>query len=238
MAIVTVLVTLTAVVRPAAADAPVAMYVFPAGGQRGTEVKFRVGGLYLHESCPFEMAGSGVVASPRITATNTVWFEGPVVPLPDSQQAEDYPRDMAGNVNIAADAALGLRTWRVWTAQGAVPSRPFVVGDLPELVEEEIEGEPIPVRVKLPVTINGRIFPREDVDVWTFDAKAGQAITCSCLTTRLGSPFEARLEIRDAQGKRLVENSEAATPAVDALVRFIAPHDGTYSIHVYDVKFG
>src|SRR5436190_14354660 len=67
MAIVTVLVTLTAVVRPAAADAPVAMYVFPAGGQRGTEVKFRVGGLYLHESCPFEMAGAGVVASPRIT---------------------------------------------------------------------------------------------------------------------------------------------------------------------------
>jgi len=220
------------------ADAPVAMYIFPAGGQRGAEVKFRVGGLYLHESCPFVMAGSGVVASPRISATDTVWFEGPVIPLPDSQQAEDYPRDMAGSVQISADAALGLRAWRVWTDQGAAPSRPFVVGDLPEVVEQEIDGEPIPAKVTLPVTINGRVFPREDVDVWCFEAKAGQAITCSCLTTRLGSPFDARLEIRDAQGRRLAESPETAPVGIDALVRFTAPRDGTYSVHIHDMKFG
>ena len=35
----------------------------------------------------------------------------------------------------------------------------------------------MPVRVALPVTINGRIFPREDVDDWTFNAKKGQALT-------------------------------------------------------------
>src|SRR5579863_9601070 len=212
--IVSLLVALTFVVRPAAADTPAAMYIFPAGGQRGTDVKFRVGGLYLHESCPFAMSGSGVVASPRITATDTVWFEGPVVPLPDSQQAEDYPRDMAGSVQIAADAAVGLRAWRVWTDQGAVPSRPFVVGDLPEVTEHEMDGEPIPVNVTLPLTVNGRIFPREDIDVWDFEAKAGQTITCSCVTTRLGSPFDARLEVRDSQGKRLAESPETAPAGI------------------------
>ena len=222
----------------ASADAPVAMYIFPAGGQRGTDVKFRVGGLYLHDACPFEMSGPGVAASSKIIATDTVWFEGPVIPLPDSQQAEDYPRDMAGNVTIAADATVGQRSWRVWTAQGAAPSRPFIVGDLPEVVENEIDGEPIPVGVSLPVTINGRIFPREDVDIWRFEAKAGQTITCACVTTRIGSPFEARLEIRDSQGKRLVESPETASPGVDALVRFTAPRDGTYSVHIFDVKFG
>ncbi len=214
------------------------MYIFPAGGERGTDVTFRVGGLYLHESCPFEMSGPGVTASSRIAATSTVWFEGPVIPLPDSQQAEDYPLDMAGSVQIAVEAAVGTRAWRVWTAQGAVPSRPFVVGDLPEVVEHEIDGAPIPVGVSLPVTINGRIFPREDVDIWSFEAKVGQTINCSCVTTRLGSPLEARIEIRDAQGKRLVENPEKAPPGVDALVRFTAPQDGTYSIHIHDVKFG
>ena len=41
--------------------------------------------------------------------------------LSDSQRAEDYPKDMAGRIEIAPDAAPGLRHWRLWTAQGAVP---------------------------------------------------------------------------------------------------------------------
>src|SRR5262245_7669452 len=88
-------------------DAPATMYIYPAGGQRGTDVQFRVGGLYLHDRCPFEMAGQGIEASPRIEQTKTTWFEGPVIPLPDSQQAEDYPQDLAGTVKIAADATVG-----------------------------------------------------------------------------------------------------------------------------------
>jgi hypothetical protein len=232
------LVAFSCTAPAAIADAPSAMYIFPAGGQRGTSVKFRVGGLYLHESCPFEMTGPGISGPLKIEAAETRWFEGPVIPLPDSQQAEDYPRDLAGMMTIATDAAPGLRTWRVWTDQGAVPSRPFIVGDLPEIVEDEIDGAPIPVRVTLPVTINGRIFPREDVDLWTFEAKAGQTITCTALTARLGSPFDARLEIRDSQGRRIAESTVAALPGIDAHVRFTASADGVYSVGIHDLKFG
>src|SRR5262249_47473744 len=146
----------------ARADAPEAMYIFPAGGQRGTEVRVRVGGLYFHESASFEMSGPGIEASPRIEQTETTWFEGPMIAFPESSSAESYPKDCLGTVRIAADALRGLRAWRVWTAQGATHARPFVIGDLPEVVEEEIAGRPLPVGVQLPVTINGRIFPRED----------------------------------------------------------------------------
>src|SRR5262249_2832229 len=86
------------------ANPPVASYIFPAGGQRGTTVKVRVGGLYLYKSCAFELLGQGVEASQQLHRTRTLWFEGPRLPLPASQQAEDYPRDMAGEVRIAADA--------------------------------------------------------------------------------------------------------------------------------------
>ena len=48
-----------AVVR---ADAPVASYVFPAGGQRGTTVKVRVGGECLPPGMAFKLTGSGVTA--------------------------------------------------------------------------------------------------------------------------------------------------------------------------------
>src|SRR5437868_14777849 len=91
------------------ANPPVAVYVFRAGGQRGQTVQVRVGGLFLNKSCGFELLGPGVVADKRIKATHSLWFEGPLLPLPESQQAEDYPRDMAATVRIAADAASGTR---------------------------------------------------------------------------------------------------------------------------------
>src|SRR5262249_39069563 len=120
------------------ANPPVASYIFPAGGQRGTKVAARVGGLFLHGGCGFELRGPGVQAPSRFQPTSTRWFEGPLLPLPDSQRAEDYPKDMAGTIGIDSDAPVGVRYWRLWTSQGATSSMPFVVGDLPEVVEEEI----------------------------------------------------------------------------------------------------
>ncbi len=218
----------------ASADPPVASYIFPAGGQRGQIIDVRVGGLNLHDSCGFEMLGPGVAADKSLRRTKTVWFEGPVLPLPDSQQQEDYPKDTAGRVTIAADAAPGLRHWRLWTAQGSTPAMKFVVGDLPEVVEQEIDGEPVPVEVKPPVTINGRIFPREDIDVWAFAATKGQTFTCEVNAARLGSPLDARLEVLDPDGRRLAEKVADGT---DPLLRFTAPTDGKYSVRIHDVSF-
>ncbi len=216
------------------ANPPVASYIFPAGGQRGTTVKVRVGGLFLYKSCGFELLGPGVAASRRLQRTRTVWFEGPILPLPDSQQAEDYPRDMAGEVRVAADAPLGPRRGRLWTAEGAASGLTFVVGDLPEVVEEEVDGDPIPVPVTLPVTVNGRIFPREDVDLWSFAARKGQSITAEVQASRLGSPLDSHLQALDARGRVLAENDDSG--GADSHLRFIAPEDGTYRLRIRDVN--
>ncbi|MDP6446808.1 MAG: hypothetical protein QF805_23655, partial [Pirellulaceae bacterium] len=114
----------------ASADTPSADYIFPAGGQRGTTVEFRVGAHFLHGGSPFEMSGPGVAASDRIVRTKTTWFEGPMIFKPASQGGENYPKDHRGKVTIAKDAPLGPRYWRLWTSQGAVGGRMFVVGDL------------------------------------------------------------------------------------------------------------
>ena len=220
--------------EPLRANPPVASYIFPAGGQRGTRVPVRVGGLFLHGDCGFEMLGGGVSVPGRLKQMKTLWFEGPLLPLPDSQRAEDYPRDMAGVINIAPHPALGVCFWRLWTSQGATPSLPFVVGDLPEIVEREIDGDPIPVRVQLPVTINGRIFPREDVDLWTFHAKKGQPVLCEVAAASLGAPLDARLEVLDEHGRVLAENDDDHGP--DPRLRFIAPADGTYQVRIRDTQ--
>src|SRR2546428_12770161 len=113
---------------------------------------------------------------------------------------------MAGRGHSGLDAPLGVRAWRLWNSQGATSAKKFMVGDLPEIVEEEIDGAPVPREVRLPVTINGRIFPRENVDIWAFEARKGQVISAEVCAARLGSPLDSRLEIRDPQGRRIAEN--------------------------------
>lgn len=235
------------VVPPCYANPPVGSYLFPAGGQRGTEVQVRVGGLFLYDRCGFEMLGPGVTVPPRIERMPAVFFEGPLLPLPESQQAEDYPQDMSVRVRIDADAGLGVRRARLWTAEGVGGSleqvRPpqvpptglqFLVGDLPEIVEQEIDGDPIPVPVQLPVTINGRIFPRQDVDLWSFAAKKGQTISCEVHASRLGSPLDACLAILEASGRVLAENDDSN--GTDPRLRFTAPADGTYRVRIHDAN--
>src|SRR4051794_24579548 len=101
----------------ARAETPTAAFVFPAGGQRGTAVKVRVGGLNLFERAGWEIGGKGLALSKELLRAPTRWFEGPTLPLPDSQRQEDYPQDMAGEVKVAADAPLGARKLRLWTSE-------------------------------------------------------------------------------------------------------------------------
>ena len=217
------------------ADAPSASYIFPPGGRRGTTVQFRVGAHYLHGGSPFEMCGEGIEASSHIKEIETIWFEGPMIFKPVSQKPENYPKDHLGTVKIATDAMPGVRYWRLWTSQGVTSGRQFIVGDLPEFVEEEIDGRALPVHVPLPVTINGRIFPREDVDIWSFDAVAGQSITCEVYAARIGSPLDSRLEVQGPDGRRIAENVDHF--GSDSFLRFTAPQTGMYQLLIHDINY-
>ncbi len=218
----------------ASATPPVLSYLFPAGGQRGTAVKLRVGGLFLHDSAQFEIGGDGWTTRHLLKAIPRIWFEGPILSLPESQQAEDYPVDREASFAIPKDAKVGAVRARVWTSQGTATGPLFVVGDLPEVVEAEIDGDAIAVPVPLPVTVNGRIFPREDIDLWAFLAKRGETITAFANTTNIRSPMIAKLEITDASGNVLAEQSDRPGLGQDASVRFTAPADGTYHVRIRD----
>jgi hypothetical protein len=228
---------LAALFSAASAEPPHTSFIFPAGAQRGTKVEVRVGGCYLHQQAPWRMTGDGVQASPTVRlAPETIWFEGPKIYPPLSSRKEDYPKDYVGAVEIDTDAAPGPRYWRVSTSQGTTAARTFVVGDLPEVVEQEIDGDPVPTEVALPVTVNGRIFPRRDIDVWTFQAEANQPITCSVAAASLGSPLDARIAIRDPDGNLVTESS--GRHSLDPRLRFETGAAGRYEVHIHDAAYG
>ena len=216
-------------------EAPGTAYIFPVGGQRGTTVNVRIGGHFLYEKSELTLIGPGVTASSHVERTKTLWLEGPVIPQPASQQKEDYPKDYSAQFKIAADAPQGSCFWYCATSQGITPGMKFVVGDLPEVIEDESNGTRAASPVTLPVTINGRIFPREDVDDWSFAAKKGQVITCEVNAARLGSGLDSRLEVLDPQGRVIAENAD--TFGLDSFIRFTAPEDGTYLVRIHDIRF-
>ena len=217
------------------AEAPTANYSFPAGGQRGTTVAARLGGCNLHDSPRLLRSSRSPIQVERLLPIDVLWFEGPLIPQPASQQKEDYPRDFSTPITIAPAMSLGTSTWRLATSQGVTPPLGFVVGDFAEVVEDEAEGATPAVQVALPITINGRIFPREDIDAWCFSAKAGEIVTCSVATSSFGSPLEARLEVRDSAGRSVGEQlpEGAATPAL----KFTATVDGLYEVRIHDIAF-
>ncbi|MGV2337591.1 MAG UNVERIFIED_CONTAM: PPC domain-containing protein [Planctomycetaceae bacterium] len=104
------------------------------------------------------------------------------------------------------------------------------------LLEREIEGEPIPELVQLPLTINGRIFPRQDRDVWSFDATAGQLITCEVTAARILSPLDSRLTLFAPDGSVLAIDDD--TCGRDSRIRFKAVKSGRYQLQIEDADQG
>lgn len=218
------------------ANPPIASYIFPAGAQRGTSVDARVGGLFLHERCGFEITGKGINASHDLMPARKVWFEGTVLPLPDSQRQEDYPSDMSGKVTVAMDATLGYRRVRLSTSQGGASGPVFVVGDLPEVVETEQDGDAIAQATVLPVTANGRIFPRDDVDLWEFRTEPGKTYTAFIHGPAINSPILPLIDIVDTLGRVVTRAMAYPYTGTDGSVKFSPNDSGPYRIRVTDAR--
>jgi hypothetical protein len=221
--------------RAVQADPPLVSYIYPAGGQRGTEVSARVGGCNLYDSPKLFWSGAGITVPNELKPAQTIWFEGPVIPQPASQEREDYPRDYSLPLQLTDGAVLGKHAFRVATSQGVTAAWGFIVGTLPEIVEREVDGNSAPVAVTLPVTINGRIFPREDVDEWSFSASSGQTLTCHVATSEFGSPLRPCVSIVDANGRLLAESVPAGNTV--PVLRFTIPATGEYRVRIHDIGF-
>src|SRR5262249_31763731 len=161
---------------------------------------------------------------------------GPYHQNPIAQQPFDYPQDLAARMRIAADATPGVRYWYCTTSEGATQLRCFVVGDLPEVMEDERKTrQGCPQNISLPVTVNGRSYPRGDLDEYAFTGKAGDVLSGEVVSKRLGHKLDGRLELFDAQG-RSIATSEVGFGR-DPLLIVRLPADGRYVLRIHDIAF-
>ena len=87
--------------------------------------------------------------------------------------------------------------------------------------------------ITLPATGAGAIHAPQDVDVFKFEGRAGQRITCEILAARLGSPLDASLTLYDTAGAVLAHADDTAGSR-DPILTFTLPKNGTYYLCLID----
>lgn len=192
--------------------------VVPRGARRGTEISV-------------ELTGD------RLDAALAVLFHDPGITATQLEQVD------AGRVRctftIDPQCAIGLVRLRVRTAHGLSNLKLFSVGNLPEATETEPNGDrTTPQSVELPITINGTV-DNEDVDLFAFEAHAGDVIACEIEAMRLGDTlFDPRLALYDTGGQEIIAVDDTPLLQQDAALTATLPADGRYLVEVRETAYG
>ncbi len=144
----------------------------------------------------------------------------------------------------ATGAESGVST--VTATGGELPANrvPFAVDSLPETLEREPNTVAKDAqRLTLPVIVNGRIQESGDVDVFSFQGKAGQPIVAEVRARRLGSPLDSSLELIGPADARVAFNDDCEDKAsgllthhADSQLTATLPANGTYLLRLADVQ--
>ncbi|MFM8271413.1 MAG: pre-peptidase C-terminal domain-containing protein [Gemmata sp.] len=200
---------LSAIVCGAASAAPAAppavTHLSPAGAQRGTTVEVAAAGL--------TDSGAKVWSSNRHVSVEHV--KGKL------------------KVAVAKDAAPGVCWLRAHNADGASAPRPFIVGTLPELTENEPNDDfRKPHALAGPAVVNGKLDKAGDVDCFAVQLKRGQTLVASLQANSvLRSPVDAILQLVSTDGFVIDENHDYS--GLDPQLAYTAPKDGTYVVRLY-----
>ncbi len=203
-------VLVTAIVLFAAlsqAEVPTLDYLFPAGGQRGTNVTVTVGGKL--EPWPAKM-----------------WADSPGLEFKAETNKNTF------TVQIAKDVPLGVHLVRAYTADGASAPRWFVVGEQRELLEQEPNDNARQAQFieSLPVTINGQLEKGGDVDSFAVKLTAGQWLVAGVEAYGIGSPMDPTLHLLDEHGVRVAYASD--TQNADPLLAYRVERSGIYIVQL------
>ena len=184
-------------------------YLFPAGAQRGSTVEVTAAGTF--ERWPVK-----------------AWCDGKGIDVKPSKTSGKFA------ITVAKDTEPGTYWLRLYDDDGASMARPFLVGVLPEVLEQEPNDDPKKPQVLATsqVVVNGRLAKPADVDTFAVKLTKGQTLVASLEAYRtLRSPMDGILQILSADGFVLEQNDDYHE--FDPQIAFTAPKDGTYLVRIF-----
>ncbi len=214
---------------------PTSTHIFPAGGRRGTTVSVRVGGECVPSVARFIMYGEGF-ETPELLGGRLA-SRGEISPRRKPGEVPIYyPKEWDHRIEIAATAKPETYYWRLASARGGTGARPFIVGELPEHIEQESNSTPDRAElVNWPCTLNGQIEGERDLDYFAFDLNKDTSLTIEVVSRRLGSPLEPLVEVLDDAGQS-VECLRYKSGS-DPVIAFRSPRTGRYRLMIGHLGF-
>src|SRR5262245_37276413 len=137
-------------------------------------------------------------------------------PAPAATAPKGTTRDVKFKLKVAADAALGVRDFRLASPLGVSSIGQLLIVDYPVIEEKGVNHTPEKANpIKTPCVVCGRIEIAEDVDYFKFHAEAGQTFSfevhCARLQDRihdLQKHADPMLTLYDAGGRELAANDD------------------------------
>ncbi|MBI1311757.1 hypothetical protein GC176_10735 [bacterium] len=210
----TTIAAVTALSRAAQAQLPqTRLYaVFPPGAQAGQTVDVTVtNGADLDEISAMRFNHPGITATHK--SGNTF------------------------SVEVAPSVEPGVYECRVTALYGTSNPRSFVIGRLPEIIENNANATTEQAQeIQIGSVINGRADGGADVDFYKFSAKKGQRILAECAALSIDSRFHGELRLYSNAGRRL-GRAVAELRRSDPLLDVTIPEDGEYFLRVTDFVY-
>lgn len=180
--------------------------LYPAGGQRGTEV----------------------------VTTCTGEFPWPVKAWAPGVDVIAKEEKGQLSVTIPADLAADQVWIRLFNEEGISAAVPFLIDNLPELSEEEPNNTRTEAHVLegQRAVVNGKLESGADVDAFVMTLEQGQVLVASIdANRRLGSPMDAILQVVTPDGFVLAENHDDV--GLDPRVAYTATESGPHVVRLF-----
>lgn len=194
--------------------------VQPPGGQQGQTVEVSLVGDDLEEITTLIFDHPGLTAIAKTTEV-----DGKPVPV-----------DRVFIVTAAADVPIGPHEVRCQGLWGVSNARRFYVGNRPQGIEIEPNNS---LDKSMPLTVGsavlGLINGPADVDLFKFNAVAGQRLVIDCQATIIDSKLRPSVEIYDVRRRRLqVTRGDGIN---DPVLVFDVSTEGEYTLKLHDAAF-
>lgn len=212
--------------------APELTNITPRAAQRGQTIDITLEGKNINEKAEIWFNNQGIKATIKHKAPSaSVRFNGSGI----SGDVPTNPR-LVLSFEISKDAPLGNHQIRLITPNGVSNAQNFIIGDLPEIMEQEPNGMIDTANMlTLPVTVNGTINSIEDVDYFRFNLRKGARLICDINAQRMGSALDSYIELYDPSGNELVKSQDGN--GLDSFIDYTTQTDGEYKLYLRDVRY-
>ena len=218
------------------AQQPDVGYVYPPVIRAGSTVEVQAGGYDFTPDMQFIVHEPGIVLTPLgppgdfIVPEPPYWFgeKGYSAAFP-------IPREIGVRITVPTDQPAGPVRWQVANANGSSPTGVFYVSREEELIETRGRDADVQDLPQLPVAVSGRIRKIAEVDRYRVRPALSGPVTLDLMARRLGSNFNATVEVRDSRNMLVADVVD--TEGQDVRLTFAATADQSYTINVFDLDY-